>query len=103
MAANSRTALDLLDDPLWAELDPAELEQVHVPVLLTSGDRSPAWLQAIAGAVGAHLPAVTMATLPSAGHVPQLTHADDLCRAVAEFLSPGPRTGQQSGFSRPGE
>jgi pimeloyl-ACP methyl ester carboxylesterase len=87
MAANQRTFLDMLDDPAWAELDLATLRRVDVPIQLSVGDESPRWLLTVASVVQAELPGVTNALYQGAGHIPQITHADEYVDRVTAFLA----------------
>jgi pimeloyl-ACP methyl ester carboxylesterase len=87
MAANQRTFLDMLDDPAWAELDLATLRRVDVPIQLSVGDESPRWLLTVASVVRAELPGVTNALYQGAGHIPQITHADEYVDRVTAFLA----------------
>jgi pimeloyl-ACP methyl ester carboxylesterase len=86
MGANRRTFLDMLDDPGWADLDLSGLRRIEVPVQLSVGDESPRWLLAVASAVRAQLPGATHALYQGAGHIPQLTHAEEYVDRVTAFL-----------------
>jgi pimeloyl-ACP methyl ester carboxylesterase len=85
MAANAPMFLAMVEDPGWAAVPrPAP----SVPVLLTDGDASPAWLPAITRALArGPLAHATRHTFASAGHVPHLTHVSDYVRVVQKFTT----------------
>jgi pimeloyl-ACP methyl ester carboxylesterase len=90
MVDNAPTFLATMDDPRWADLDLQALSRRPVPLLLTDGDHSPAFLRAIvtelarrvgvAGKIQRH-------TFAGAGHVPQLTHPEQYVETVRAFLA----------------
>lgn len=84
MAANAPTFLDMLADPAWADLDPAVLRALRVPVLLTDGDTSLRWLRVATRAVERHVQGVVRRTFAGAAHSPHVTHPDQLAAAVIE-------------------
>lgn len=86
MAANHRTALDLLDDPAWADLDPTVLRRIGVPLQVSTGDDSPDWLRAVTAAVRVYLPGASHIAYQGAGHIPQLTDAETYVDQVTAFL-----------------
>lgn len=57
-----------------ADLDPGLLGTVDLPVLVTEGSLSPAYLRRITGSVAGSLPNTTRRTLEGAGHFPHLSH-----------------------------
>jgi pimeloyl-ACP methyl ester carboxylesterase len=81
---NAQTFIDLREDPDWATLDLEALSRLRRPVLITTGETSPAWLcdapRAIAGAAG-----IATLTITGAGHSPHLTHPDALVAVVEAF------------------
>ncbi len=85
MVANGPTFLAMFEDPAWATVphpDPA------VPVLLTDGEASPAWLPAITHALAAEpLAYAARHTFAGAGHAPQLTHVNDYLRVVEACIT----------------
>lgn len=86
MIANAATFLDELDDPEWGTPPPPP--PFSVPVLVTDGGTSPAWLRAIVGEFSAttHRQAARH-TFAEAGHVPHLTHPDQLVAVVRSFTA----------------
>jgi pimeloyl-ACP methyl ester carboxylesterase len=60
-----------------------------VPIQLSVGDESPRWLLTVASAVRAELPGATNALYQGAGHIPQITHADEYVDRVTAFLRSG--------------
>lgn len=84
MIANAPTFLAMLDDPHWsAAPDPTE---PAIPVLLTAGDASPAWLPAIVHELArtTHRQAAHHA-FPAAGHAPHLSHPAEHVDLVRTF------------------
>lgn len=59
------------------------LEAIDAPVMLISGEDSPPVIPAIAEALAARLPDVGRASVPGAGHMLPITHAD----AVADLIA----------------
>jgi pimeloyl-ACP methyl ester carboxylesterase len=66
------------DRRLWTDL--------LIPVLLTTGERSPPWLHRIAAVVAQSLPNVSVQELPGVGHVPQRSDPDRFIALVHGFL-----------------
>ena len=64
----------------------AELAELDLPVLVTTGDASPGILRGIAEELGRALRNATVRTLPGAGHVPHLTHPEAYAGALVTFL-----------------
>lgn len=98
MVANAATIVDMLDDPDWASLDVDELAAAGVPVLLTDGDASPSWLRRIVASLAALAPDAARRTYTGAGHMPHITHPEDLEAAVRSWVTrepvaPRPRGG----------
>lgn len=91
--ANAPAFLDTIADPCWADV-PGRVDR---PVLLTDGDRSPAWLLAIVEAVASTIHRdVARHTFVGAGHVPHLTHPGDVVAAVDRFVTGSPVAGPTS-------
>jgi pimeloyl-ACP methyl ester carboxylesterase len=85
MVANAPMFLAMADDPCWAAVPPPS---PSVPVLLTDGDASPAWLPAVTRALArGPLVHATRHTFAGAGHVPHLTHVSDFVRVVEVFTT----------------
>jgi pimeloyl-ACP methyl ester carboxylesterase len=85
MIANAPTFLDEIGDGCWAA--PPLAPPPSVPVLLSEGGRSPAWLRGTVAELAAttHHRAVRY-TFVDAGHMPHQTHPDELVRIVRSFL-----------------
>jgi pimeloyl-ACP methyl ester carboxylesterase len=85
---NAQTFVDLREDPGWATLDVQALSQVPRPILITTGETSPAWLRrtpvVVAGQAG-----ISTHTISGAGHSPHLTHPAALAAAVEAVASRG--------------
>jgi pimeloyl-ACP methyl ester carboxylesterase len=87
MVRNASTYLDELDDPEWQTIDEAGLARFGGPVLLTSGDQSPAWFRPILDRLADLLPHAQRHVYRGAGHVPYATHPQDYVAAVLGFIS----------------
>jgi pimeloyl-ACP methyl ester carboxylesterase len=86
MIANAATLLDEAADPDWGTPPPPP--PASVPVLLTDGETSPAWFGAIVGELTATTHQLAARhTFTGAGHVPHLTHPDDLVAVVRAFAA----------------
>jgi len=75
-----------LDDPEATRPDPAVLSELLIPVLLTTGERSPPFLHRITDLLGERLRNATVRTLPGVGHVPHLSDPDLFIATVQGFL-----------------
>ncbi|MGA9043590.1 MAG: alpha/beta fold hydrolase [Thermoplasmata archaeon] len=75
-----------LDDPDATRPDRAELAELLIPVLLTTGERSPPFLHRVTSLLADHLPNATLRTLPGVGHVPHLSDPDQFIALVQGFL-----------------
>ncbi|HEY7443171.1 MAG TPA: alpha/beta hydrolase [Vicinamibacterales bacterium] len=56
------------------------------PLLLTRGDQSPPFFCAILEQIAAAVPQAQQYTFRGAGHVPQMTNADEYVRVVTDFV-----------------
>ncbi len=75
-----------LGDPDLTRPDRAALSEILVPVLLTTGERSPPFLHRVTALLADHLPNATLRTLPGVGHVPHLSDPDQFIALVHGFL-----------------
>jgi pimeloyl-ACP methyl ester carboxylesterase len=75
-----------LDDPEATRPDLPALGELLIPVLLTTGERSPPFLHRITAALAVHLRNSTVRTLPGVGHVPHLTDPDQFIATIHSFL-----------------
>ena len=75
-----------VSDPEATHPDPAELAELLVPVMLTTGERSPPFLHRTSARLAECLRNVTVRDLPGAGHVPHLTQPDQFIALVHGFL-----------------
>jgi pimeloyl-ACP methyl ester carboxylesterase len=66
--------------------DPAGLRETLVPVLLTVGEESPAFLREISALLAADLPNATLRSIPGTGHTPQLSAPDPYVGLLLSFL-----------------
>ena len=73
-------------DPEATEPDRAALAELLIPVLLTTGERSPPFLHRTTRALGDRLRNATVRTIPGAGHVPHLTGPDQFIALLHGFL-----------------
>jgi pimeloyl-ACP methyl ester carboxylesterase len=75
---------EMRDPDAWtADLDGIE----QVPVLLTSGDRSPAWFGPIMTGLRAALPDAIALTMLGAGHTPHVTHPAEYVDLLTHFAA----------------
>jgi pimeloyl-ACP methyl ester carboxylesterase len=84
--ANAPTYLGELRDPDSVRVDPAQLERIEAPLLLTQGDRSPAWFAPLLDHLVEALPTAERRTIAGAGHVPAVSHPEEYASIVREFL-----------------
>lgn len=75
-----------LDDPETTRPNRADLSELLIPVLLTTGERSPPFLQRITGLLAERLRNATLRTLPGVGHVPHVSDPDVFIATVQGFL-----------------
>ncbi len=88
LANQARTSAQHLGLPLPDTAAPAveRLAELHVPVLVVTGDHDIPYIQAAAAYMLAHLPTAHRATIPDAGHLPNLDHPDRFLEAIVPFL-----------------
>jgi pimeloyl-ACP methyl ester carboxylesterase len=86
---NAPTFLHDSTEEVRGLLDADELASISAPVLLTVGGHTPPEFAAsrVIARVAAAIPNARQHTFPDAGHVPHLTHLDELVRVVREFLA----------------
>jgi len=75
-----------IEDPEATMPDRVELGELLIPVLLTTGERSPPYLHRIAAAVADRLRNVTFRTLPGVGHVPHVSDPNQFIAVLHGFL-----------------
>ena len=75
-----------LDDPEATRPDTGVLADLLIPVLLTTGERSPPFMHRIVDRLAEHLRNATVRTLPGVGHVPHLSDPDLFIATVQSFL-----------------
>jgi pimeloyl-ACP methyl ester carboxylesterase len=78
--------LEELADPEATRPEPAVLAEQLIPVLLTTGARSPPFVRRITQLLGTQLRNSTLRTLPGAGHVPHLSDPDQFIALVHSFI-----------------
>ncbi|WP_405491335.1 alpha/beta fold hydrolase [Streptomyces sp. NBC_00096] len=88
-AHNAPTFLDEQSDPDWASLDLEGLSRCPVPVLLSGGTQSPAWLTTVLDHLAAALPRARRQRLEGAGHIPHVTHPAQYVAALTRFARQG--------------
>jgi pimeloyl-ACP methyl ester carboxylesterase len=84
--ANAPTWLDELRDPDWSTLDLRALARFTAPTLLTRGDRSAPFFPAVVAQIARALPHARQHLFAGAGHVPQLTDAEQYVEVVGAFI-----------------
>jgi pimeloyl-ACP methyl ester carboxylesterase len=82
---NAPTFTDERRDPRAGGVDVERLKSIPLPILLTKGETSPPYLQAIVEVLAASLPRAEVKTYRGAGHAPQSTHAEEYVTTVTEF------------------
>ena len=85
MLGNGGTFLDLMADDTGFDLDVAALAAGGVPVLLTDGSESPAWLRAVVGAAWRAGVGDRTHTFVGSGHMPHITDPDGYVEVVRAF------------------
>ena len=80
------TFLNEQSDPDWDKLDTSRFAAYGGPCLLSNGSESPPLFSKIIDAIAAAAP-ITRQTIPGAGHIPHMTHPDDLAAVLRDFLS----------------
>ena len=65
---------------------PGSIEDLLIPVLLTTGQLSPEFIQQISASLGALLRNGVRQTIPGAGHVPQVSDPDRFLGILTTFL-----------------
>lgn len=75
-----------LADPEATKPDPTALAEILVPVLLTTGERSPPFLHRTVARLAERLRNVTVRTLPGVGHAPHQTSPDQFIALLHGFL-----------------
>jgi len=75
-----------LGDPDATRPEPDAFADVLIPVLLTTGERSPPFLHRIVAGTAGRLRNSTLRTLPGVGHVPHLTDPDQFIALIHGFL-----------------
>ena len=83
---NAPTFLDELNDPTYGTVDVSGLSTSDIPLLLTVGSESPAFLKAIDEELAAQLPNARRATIHGAGHVPHGTHPEEWSAVLMDFF-----------------
>lgn len=85
MVANAGTFPEEMADPGALTVDLDALGRLELPVLITKGDRSPAFFAPIIKTLVQAMPGATVHTYTGAGHVPHVTHPDAWVRTLRAF------------------
>ncbi|MFJ4785286.1 alpha/beta fold hydrolase [Streptomyces sp. NPDC088794] len=93
VVANAPTFLDEHGDPAWAALDLDRLAGRAVPLLVTHGTTSPAWLHPIAARLTETLPQARAHVFEGSGHVPHVTSPEEYVDVVTGFVEEIRRAG----------
>jgi pimeloyl-ACP methyl ester carboxylesterase len=75
-----------LADPEATQPDRVLLTDLLIPVLLTTGERSPPFVQRVSRLLAARLHNALLRTLPGVGHAPHLSAPDQFIALVHSFL-----------------
>jgi pimeloyl-ACP methyl ester carboxylesterase len=86
MIGNAQAVVDDIRAPAWAEIELERLAALEVPVLLTRGDRSPAWFLEIISRLDEAMPSARVETIPGASHNPHGTHPAEYAAVLAEHV-----------------
>ncbi|MER5204863.1 alpha/beta hydrolase [Streptomyces sp. NPDC002825] len=89
---HAQTWLDEQNDPTWPELDLEGLSACTVPVQLSRGTESPAWLGTVLDRLAAVLPHARHQTFEGAGHIPHITHPEEYARVLTDFIRAAERS-----------
>lgn len=84
---NAPTFLGETRDPEGLVIEPAAVERIGIPVLLSTGDQSPPMFAAVADTLHTLVPHLTRHRYPGAGHVPHMTHPGEFVKTVDAFLN----------------
>lgn len=87
--ANAATFAGMVRDPFYDQVP--DLAGHAMPIVLTAGTESPAWLPAIVDAIAAAHPSITREVYRGAGHVPHLTHPDAVVASVTRVVEAAER------------
>jgi pimeloyl-ACP methyl ester carboxylesterase len=83
---NARRWSEEFDDPEAIRPEGRGLADLLVPVLLTSGERSPPFLRRVNAALAQSLRNASVLTIPDAGHVPHITSPHQYAGLLLNFL-----------------
>jgi len=75
-----------MSDPEATRLSAGELSELLIPVMVTTGERSPPFLHRIVDRLAGQLRNATVRSLPGAGHAPHLTDPDLFVALIYGFL-----------------
>lgn len=81
-----REMAEAYEGPWPDPADPAQLREIHVPVLLLHGTASHPMNVELTRYVAEHLPEVQVRAIEGAGHFGPMTHAEAVAREVTGFL-----------------
>ncbi|MGH3863175.1 alpha/beta fold hydrolase [Actinokineospora sp.] len=84
---NAPTFLDEATDPGSRSIDEPALARYRGPVLITSGDRSPAMFQPVLSRLRELLPQAEFDVYRGAGHVPHVTHPAEYVSRILAFVA----------------
>lgn len=86
MIENAPTFLDETRDPEALAFDPAWLESMSLPCLLSLGDQSPPAFAPVIAKLAAVAPRAEVMTFAGAGHIPHVTDPERYVEAVVDFI-----------------
>jgi pimeloyl-ACP methyl ester carboxylesterase len=84
---HAQTLLDEERDPDWDDLDLEALASYPGRILLSQGGQSFQWFWHVIDAIAERVPKVERTTLAEAGHVPQMTHPDELAELLTAYFT----------------
>jgi pimeloyl-ACP methyl ester carboxylesterase len=86
LMTNAPTFVAEQSDPDAMLLDVEAVRRCGRPVLLTTGDQAPRWLQLLVGRLGELIPEAGTATIAGAGHIPHETHPVEYADVLESFF-----------------
>jgi pimeloyl-ACP methyl ester carboxylesterase len=84
---NASTWLDEMREPAAFTLDLDRLSSFGGPLLMSKGDQSPPFFEAILEQIAAAVPRAQRHVFRGAGHVPHQTHPEDYALVVGSFIN----------------
>lgn len=84
---NAPTVITDFNDPTLGTISTSALEQLNMPILITNGSVTLPWAGAVVERLSQLIPDAKRHTYEGAGHLPQVTHAEEVAQVIGAFLS----------------